>query len=212
MYAAILLLVITGFYIALYAAVWGTLSFFMPPDVSVPVAAVVLVLGTVIVFWRWSAASVLLGRSVVAHQYRTWIHRLEPACSPACTVVPVRLAGVGSRKDRFDVSLINSEPDSIIGGVRAEEFSVARDRSLYLVSNPHDLQLWTRHRLLRFYPVLAFDLDQVENVKFIEHNPDRLPLRNDHARRYVGSLDIVCLSRRHVFLYVRFKPRFADQK
>jgi hypothetical protein len=195
-------------YAALYMAISAVLSTFLPPDVSSPVAIAVLVLGTVIVFWRWVDASVLLGRRVVASLYRARALALEPTRHNWCHVTPARLAGVGSPSDRFDVSLIDREPESRIGGVRVSALAPIKGRNLYLVETPKKLECWVHDPLLSFRCALKFNLYNVENISFIEHDPDRLNLRDDHARRYVGTLDIACPGRRHLYFYVRVKPRY----
>lgn len=205
-----ILLIIGALYIALYVAIWEALSFFLPAGVRGPIAVSILVLATAVVLWRSSAVSTLLGRAVVGRLHDARIRRLGLTRRLVRLVAPVRLAGVGGLKDRFDVSLIDREPEMSIGGVRAGALSVARDRNLYLVMTLDDLELWAHHRLVSFRHILTLTRDHVERMKFVEHDPDRLALRFDHAQRYVGTLDIACSDRHHIFLYIRVKPELGD--
>ena len=201
-----ILVIIATVYIALFAVVWGALSLVLPPDVCGPVAVAILILGTVVLLWRSAAASTLLGRVVVRRQHLARMRRLAPdRVTYISSVTPVRLAGVGGRRERFDLSLIDLRPDTKIGSVRASELSAARKRNLYLVATLHELALWTHH-WLSFRHILTFDREQVEKTGFIEHNPDRLAPHTDHERRYVGTFDITCPGGQHVYLFVRIKP------
>ncbi|TDD85354.1 hypothetical protein E1293_11230 [Actinomadura darangshiensis] len=202
---------IAFFYVGLYLAIWATLSFFLPSGVSEPVAVAILVVATVILLWRWAAGSTLLGGSVVKYLHAARRRSLGLPPLPVPLVAPVRLAGLGSRRERFDLSLINLTPERTIGGVRMGALAAVRGRNLYLVMTREDLQLWVRHRLLSFRHAVALDLDQIAKTRFIEHDPDRLGLRDDHARRYVATLDIEYPGSRHLFLYIRVKPTFVDE-
>ncbi|MFD9949309.1 hypothetical protein ACFWYW_51120 [Nonomuraea sp. NPDC059023] len=187
-------------YVGLYMAIWLALSAFLPPAVAPFVTVALLVLGTALTLWRWKGGSVLLGRYLVART-SAWGYR---------RVVPIRLAGVGTPRDRFDLSLIDREPDGVIGGLRLHALGLIRGRDAYLVTTPHDLQVWVHHKLLSFHRALVLDLHEVRKLVFIHHDPDRLGRRDDHALRYVGTLEIVFSDHRHLFLYVRVKPKYGS--
>ncbi|MFI6503765.1 hypothetical protein [Nonomuraea typhae] len=195
-------------YVGLYMALWQGLSLFLPSGAAIVLAAGILTLGTGFFLWQRTEASLLLGRHFVARAHSARVHAQGTAGRAHPLIFAARLCGVGSPADRFSLALIDREPERLIGGVRAGALAPLKDRNLYAVVDDNGLELWGHERLLTFCHLATFSLRDIRKTEYIDHDPDRLNLLDDHIRCYVGTYEVIFHDRRRLFLYVRIKPRW----
>jgi hypothetical protein len=120
-------------------------------------------------------------------------------------VYPVRLVGVGGAAQRFDLSLIEQEPEWVVGDVRLRELGALRGTRSYLLVHPAYLEFWRRSGLA-FRRVAALPREDLHDVRFIEHDPDGIGATDDHHRGAVGTLEVYVTGRRRLYFLVLVKP------
>ncbi|WP_433323195.1 hypothetical protein [Spirillospora sp. CA-294931] len=119
--------------------------------------------------------------------------------------LPVRLTGVGGAAHRLDLSLIERQPSLDLGGVSAGDLAPLKNTKAHLVLHPAFLQLWVRSRL-SYHHVAAFAWEDLHDVRFIEHDPERLGLKGGPFRGSVGTLQVFISPQLRLYLLLRIKP------
>jgi hypothetical protein len=125
------------------------------------------------------------------------------------SVYPVRLTGVGGAAQRFDMSLIDEQPDLDLGGVPARTLSELKNRNSFAVIHPAHLQLWIRSGFRSFRCVVELPWDKVKKTTFIPHDPDGIGVIDNVYRGSVGTLRVSTAERLHIYLLIRIKPEPA---
>jgi hypothetical protein len=169
------------------------ISTVVPTDAATIITVAILLAATGAVIWRCFGVSSWLATARVAH-----LSNRLPSSSKvtSSSVHPVRLSGVGSRRDRHSVDLIHRDPDANVGGVRARNLHGIEGRKLYWVISEQVSDVWVVDAW-KFRREISFDRSQLSDIAFIDQE----------GSRYCGEFRLTFSGNMHVYLSSRARLR-----